>query len=49
MVQGQYFDALSARAEPAELRAVAGRWQLSHAGGQLLLEPHDVTVTDRIG
>lgn len=51
MVRGSYFDARTARNVPAELDATAGgQWRLVLGdGGELLLEPWQVRVSDRIG
>jgi Zn-dependent protease with chaperone function len=48
-IQGRYFDATSAKALEATLESMGGPWRLSGGGRELLFDPSQVKISDRLG
>lgn len=48
-IHGRYFDATSAQAHEAVLVSMGGPWRLSGGGRELVVDPSEVKISDRLG
>jgi Zn-dependent protease with chaperone function len=48
-ISGRYFDAMSAQAHEATLESIGGPWRLSGGGRELVFDPAETKISDRLG